>query len=214
VRTILCYGDSNTWGCIPEQGDGPARRLGPDERWPGVLRRELGEGYGVVEEGLNGRTTVWDDPVEPYRNGRDFLMPCLLSHHPLDLVVVLLGTNDLSRSGVTARDIAAGAGTLVDDIVGSECGRDAGPPLVLLICPPPFAQLGDEFRDATERSRELAPHYAAVAEARSCAFLDAGAHITSSDVDGIHLELDQHQRLGTVVADRARALLGRFFEPV
>jgi lysophospholipase L1-like esterase len=173
-----------------------------------VLRRRLGDGYSVVEEGLNGRTTVWDDPLEPYRNGREFLMPCLLSHHPLDLVVVLLGTNDLPRSGVTARDIAAGAGMLVDDIVGSECGRDGGSPRVLLICPPPLGRLGDEFRDATEKALGLASHYAAVADARSCAFLDAGAHITSSDVDGIHLEADQHQRLGRVVADRARELLG------
>ncbi len=212
MRTILCYGDSNTWGCIPGVGDEPARRFGPDERWPGVLRRELGAGYAVVEEGLNGRTTVWDDPLEPYRNGKAFLMPCLLSHQPLDLVVVMLGTNDLKqRLGVAARDIAAGAGMLVDEIARSECGPNGGSPQVLLVCPPPVARLGpldDEFDGAMEKSRELAPHYAAVADARSCAFIDAGAHITSSDVDGIHLELDQHQRLGTVVADRARELLG------
>jgi len=208
VKAILCYGDSNTWGCIPWPGDEPARRFGPDERWPGVLRRELGDGYSVVEEGLNGRTTIWDDPLEPYRNGREFLMPCLLSHHPLDLVVVLLGTNDLPRSDVTARDIAAGAGLLVDDIVGSDCGHDGGSPLVLLICPPPVGRLPDEFREAAEKSRELAPHYAAVADARSCAFLDAGAQITSSDVDGIHLDAAQHERLGRVVAERARELLG------
>jgi lysophospholipase L1-like esterase len=208
VKTILCYGDSNTWGCIPDDSDEPAQRFGPSERWPGVLRHTLGDGYGVVEEGLNGRTTIWDDPLEPYRNGREFLMPCLLSHHPLDLVVVLLGTNDLARSDVTARDIAAGAGMLVDDIVGSGCGHDGGSPRVLLICPPPLGRLGDEFRDATEKALELAPHYAAVADARSCAFLDAGAHITSSDVDGIHLEADQHERLGRVVAERARELLG------
>jgi lysophospholipase L1-like esterase len=207
VKTILCYGDSNTWGCIPEDSEERARRFGPEERWPGVLRQALGSGYSIVEEGLNGRTTVWDDPLEPYRNGREFLMPCLLSHHPLDLVVVLLGTNDLPRSGVTARDIAAGAGMLVDDIVGSECGHDGGSPQVLLICPPPVGRLGDEFREAAEKSRQLAPHYAAVADARSCAFLDAGAHITSSDVDGIHLEADQHERLGQVAAERVRGLL-------
>jgi lysophospholipase L1-like esterase len=211
LRTILCYGDSNTWGCIPEEGDGPARRFGPDERWPGVLRHELGDGYGVVEEGLNGRTTVWDDPLEPYRNGRAFLMPCLLSHHPLDLVVVMLGTNDLKqRLGVGARDIAAGAGLLVDEIERSECGPEGGSPQVLLVCPPAVdrvVELDDEFCGALEKSRELARHYAAVAGARSCAFIDAGAHITSSDVDGIHLEADQHQRLGAVVAERAHQLL-------
>jgi lysophospholipase L1-like esterase len=210
VRTILCYGDSNTWGCIPAGGDEPTRRYGPDERWPGVLRRDLGDGYWIVEEGLNGRTTVRDDPLEPYRNGRAFLMPCLMSHYPLDLVVVMLGTNDLKwRFGVAPAEIAAGAGILVDEILRSPTGRDGGSPQVLLVCPPPLARLIDEdFVGGPEKSRELAPHYAASAEARSCAFLDAGASITSSDVDGIHLEADQHRRLGEVVAARARELLG------
>ena len=69
MRTILCYGDSNTWGYDPVTGE----RLGREERWPGVLARELGDGYAVIEEGLNGRTTVWDDPIDPYRNGREYL---------------------------------------------------------------------------------------------------------------------------------------------
>jgi lysophospholipase L1-like esterase len=212
VTTILCYGDSNTWGCIPLVGDEDARRYDPGERWPGVLRRELGGGYSVVEEGLNGRTTVWEDPLEPYRSGKAFLMPCLLTHQPLDLVIVMLGTNDLKRRiGVGARDIAAGAGFLVDEIARSECGPDGRSPGVLLVCPPPVARLGslaDEFEGATEKSRELARHYAAIADARSCAFVDAGAHITSSDVDGIHLEADQHERLGQALAERAHELLG------
>jgi lysophospholipase L1-like esterase len=209
VQTILCYGDSNTWGCVPAEGDEPTQRYGPDERWPGVLRRDLGDGYWVVEEGLNGRTTVRDDPLEPHRNGRAFLIPCLTSHYPLDLVVVMLGTNDLKqRFGVAAAEIAAGAGILVDEILRSPTGRDGGPPGVLLVCPPPLARLVDEdFVGGPEKSRELAPHYAAIAEARACAFLDAGAHITTSDVDGIHLEADQHRRLGEVVAARARELL-------
>jgi lysophospholipase L1-like esterase len=209
VRTILCYGDSNTWGCIPEEGEGPARRFGPDVRWPRVLRTELGEGYDVVEEGLNGRTTIWDDPDEPYRNGKELLMPTLLSHKPLDLVIVMLGTNDLPREDVTAGDIAEGAGQLVDEIVHSECGREGSAPAVLLVCPPPVGRVPDEFRGAAEKSRVLAGHYRAVAEQRSCAFLDAGAHIGSSDVDGIHLEAEAHRRLGQVVAERVRELLGR-----
>jgi lysophospholipase L1-like esterase len=125
---------------------------------------------------------------------------------------VMLGTNDLKqRFGVAAPEIAAGAGILVDDIVRSPAGRDGGSPQVLLVCPPPLIQLtqiDDDFVGGPEKSRELAPHYEAIAEARACAFLDAGAHITSSDVDGIHLEADQHERLGRVVAERARELLG------
>jgi lysophospholipase L1-like esterase len=95
VKTILCYGDSNTWGCIPLTGPQPPRRYGPARRWPGVLRRELGDGYWIVEEGLNGRTTVWDDPLEPFRSGKELLVPCLMTHEPIDLVIVMLGTNDL-----------------------------------------------------------------------------------------------------------------------
>src|SRR5437867_8271019 len=113
MRSVLCYGDSNTWGCVPLDGPEPPRRFAPDERWPGVLRRELGDGWWVVEEGLSGRTTVWDDGLEPFRNGRAFLLPTLLSHQPLDVVVVMLGTNDLKRRfGVSAREIAEGAGLL------------------------------------------------------------------------------------------------------
>jgi lysophospholipase L1-like esterase len=109
VKTIMCYGDSNTWGCIPLTGLEPPRRYAPAQRWPGVLRRELGDGYWIVEEGLNGRTTVWDDPLEPFRSGKELLVPCLMTHQPIDLMIVMLGTNDLKgRFGVGARDIAAG----------------------------------------------------------------------------------------------------------
>lgn len=211
MKTVLCYGDSNTWGCIPLVGDEDARRFGPDERWPGVLRGELGDGYSVVEEGLNGRTTVWEDPLGPHRNGRELLMPCLLSHKPLDLVVVMLGTNDLKPYfGVTARYIAAGAGTLADEIARSECGPNGGSPRVMLVCPPPLAPVdatADEFDGGVEKSRELSRRYAAEAELRGCEFVDAGAHIASSNVDGVHLDADQHERLGQVVAERVRGLL-------
>jgi len=104
MKTIMCYGDSNTWGCIPLTGQQPPRRYGPAQRWPGVLRRELGDGHWIVEEGLNGRTTVWDDPLEPFRSGKELLAPCLMTHEPIDLVIVMLGTNDLKRRfGVGAR---------------------------------------------------------------------------------------------------------------
>ena len=79
MKTILCYGDSNTWGYDPASKG----RLGIDARWTGVLARELGTAYRVLEEGLNGRTTVWDDPIEGYKNGREQLVPCLESQRPL-----------------------------------------------------------------------------------------------------------------------------------
>ncbi|MBQ9959278.1 MAG: acylhydrolase, partial [Oscillospiraceae bacterium] len=92
-KRILCYGDSNTWGYIGGVGE----RFGRDVRWTGRLQTLLGSDYTVIEEGLNSRTTVWDDPVEMHKNGYTYLMPCLQTHRPLDLVIIMLGTNDLER---------------------------------------------------------------------------------------------------------------------
>lgn len=93
MKTILCYGDSNTWGFEPVTRN----RYGRTERWTGILRQELGLDYDVIEEGLNGRTTVWDDPIEGHKNGKEQIIPILKSHQPLDLVTIMLGTNDLKR---------------------------------------------------------------------------------------------------------------------
>ena len=212
MRTVLCYGDSNTWGCIPLSGpEEDTRRYAPGERWPGVLRRELGDGYWVVEEGLNGRTTVWDDGLEPHRNGRDLLLPALLTHWPLDLVVIMLGTNDLKRRiGVSAAEIAEGAGLLVDIVRTSECGANGGAPEVLLVCPPPLGRLSpsqDDFEGGGEKSRALAGAFNEVARRRSCRLLDAGLHIATSDVDGVHLDAQAHATLGSVVATAVRDLV-------
>jgi lysophospholipase L1-like esterase len=207
---ILCYGDSNTWGCIPVTAeDEPPRRLPPDERWPGVLRRELGAGHWVVEEGLNARTTVLDDESEPHRNGLALLLPALLTHQPLDLVVLLLGTNDLkAQYDVSAREIADGAGRLVDEVRGSGCGPGGRAPAALLVCPPPLGPLdlfADVFAGGPGKSRELAAAYGAVASARGCPFLDAGAHVRPSEADGLHLDREAHAALGAAIADVVRS---------
>jgi len=148
MRSILCYGDSNTWGFDPVAG----RRLRPDQRWPGVLRLRLGDGYRVVEEGLNGRTTLWDDPIEgAYKNGLAYLLPCLKSHKPLDLVVIMLGTNDLKGCfGVSASDIAQSAGRLTQTTLESGCGPAGDAPKVLLVAPPPLGPLGVGFAQMFE----------------------------------------------------------------
>ena len=212
MRDVLCYGDSNTWGCMPVTGLEPPRRFAAGERWPGVLSRELGAGYGVVEEGLNGRTTVWDDPLEPHRNGRAYLPAALLSHMPLDLVILMLGTNDLKhRFSLSAREVADGAGLVVDDVRASACGPGGDAPAVLLVCPPllgPVDRFADDFEGAAEKSRGLSERYRAVARGRGCAFLDAGAHVSVSDTDGIHLDADAHARLGSAVAAAVREILG------
>lgn len=213
MKTILCFGDSNTWGAQPMTNLDSAQRYGPDVRWGSVLRTTLGEGYWVVEEGLNGRTTVWADAVEgEYKSGKSYLPACLESHAPLDLVAIMLGTNDLkNRFGLSAWDIAASAGVLVQMVQSSRFGPNLAAPRVLLICPPPVARLtlfAEMFAGATEKSRELARCYSSIAARYHCDFLDAGASIVSSDVDGIHLEPDQQRRLGLVVAEKVRAILG------
>lgn len=209
MKTVLCYGDSNTWGADPETGG----RFSPGVRWPGVLMGELGEGYRVIEEALNGRTTLRDDPVEgAYKNGQTYLRACLESHSPVDLVTLMLGTNDLKeRFGASAADIAQGASVLADEILRSGCGPDGGAPMVVLISPPLVGKLTDlaeMFEGSEEKSRKFRRHYERHAEQLGCWFLDAGAFVSSSDLDGIHLEADEHRKLGEAVAARVRKVFG------
>jgi len=207
MKHILCYGDSNTHGHDPAT----SQRFDRDTRWPGVLRNTLGAGYDVIEEGLGGRTTVWDDPIEGYKNGRTYLIPCLASHAPLDLVIILLGTNDLkARFGLSAFDIAEGARLLVGITLTSGAGPIGRAPQVLLLAPPPTTTLtgyADLFEGAAEKSLKLAGHFARVAREAGCAFLDAGSVIVSSPLDGIHFEAAEHQKLGRAVAEKVRAVL-------
>ena len=208
MKTVLCYGDSNTWGSDPETGE----RFARDVRWPGVMVRELGGEYHVIEEGLPGRTTVWEDPIEGhYKDGRAYLTPCLESHRPVDLVTIMLGTNDLKeRFAASASDIAQAAASLAEMVLRSRCGPDNGTPEVILISPPPVGRLTDfagMFRGAQEKSLMFSEHYRRNAEGEGCGFLDAGEYIASSDMDGIHLEVEAHRKLGEAVAARVREFL-------
>jgi lysophospholipase L1-like esterase len=205
MRSVLCYGDSNTWGAATVSR--PDERYGPSERWPGVLRGQLGVDWLVIEEGLGGRTTVSDDPVEwdPDRNGRTFLPPCLHSHKPLDVVAIMLGTNDLkARFGKSAWEVAVGVGALVTIVKEAGVGRNAGTPEILVICPPVvldhLPMHAEMFAGAPEKSRELAKHYRAVAAEQGTHFLDAGSVINSSKHDGFHLDPGAHEALGRAVA--------------
>lgn len=213
MKTVLCYGDSNTWGCPPMTSFNGAVRYDIHTRWPGVLRDQLGQGYWVIEEGLGGRTTVWEDALSPDRNGHTYLLPCLETHQPIDLVVLMLGTNDLKhRFGKSPYDIASGAGFLVDAIQVTPCGPDGSAPRVLLVCPPPTADplpplFADMFEGAIEKSRRLAPQYERIASEYGVHFLNAGDVIESSPVDGIHFEPEAHRRLAEAVAQQVRAIL-------
>jgi lysophospholipase L1-like esterase len=208
MKTIVCFGDSNTWGYNGETGTRHAR----EHRWPLVLAATLGDGYDVIPEGQNSRTSVVEDLIEGPKRGRDYLLPCLESHMPVDLLVLLLGTNDLKhRYGLSAWDIAQGVGVLARMAQSSPFGPDGRAPEVLLIAPPPVAKLtgfAEMFEGAAEKSRGLGRQYRAVAEELGCRFLDAGELVRSSDSDGIHLEAEEQVKLGKAVADEVRRLFG------
>lgn len=209
MKTVLCYGDSNTWGYIGGTGE----RYAPGIRWTGVMQNALGTDYRVIEEGLNGRTTVLDDPLEDGRNGETYLRPCLKTHDPIELVVLMLGTNDLKqRFWLPASDIAKGAEKLVRIIQTSETGPAHGAPQVLLVCPAcvkGLTELTEMFGgDAEDRSRRMSAHYAAAAQLCGCGYFDASAVVSVCREDGIHLTAEAHQTLGRLLADKVRGMLG------
>jgi lysophospholipase L1-like esterase len=204
-RTVLCFGDSNTYGSVPGQSGG---RFGWEERWPGALARELGAGWHVVEEGLPGRTTVFEDPVSPHRRGADYLSPCLASHAPLDAVVIFLGTNDLkARFAATSRDIAEGIGVLAQAALASGCGPRSEAPYVLVLGLPRLgAVLTPEFEGARAKAAALPGDLAEQAAAAGVDLLDLAAVTAYSASDGIHLDADGHEAIGVAVARRLHGM--------
>lgn len=207
MRTVLCYGDSNTWGSHPTTG----ARWPEEVRWPGVLARALGAQWRVIEEGLPGRTTMWDDPFDPGLNGKSYLGPCLRSHAPLDAVVILLGTNDLKAYiNRPAVEIALGVGTLVELVQRSGTGPDGRAPQVVLLAPPPLGPLAGAaaliLEGGAAKAQRFGELFREVAASYGCAFLDTADHIASSTADGVHLEAGAHQQLGQLVAGIITAL--------
>lgn len=207
MKRILLYGDSNTWGYDPRTEG----RYDETTRWAGVLARTLGAGYTIIEEGLNGRTTVLDDPLGEGKNGKTYLGPCLDSHWPLDVVVLMLGTNDLKhRFGLSAFDIAKGVRVLVETILTRGAGLEGGLPKLLLLSPPHLNPqgLGESFAGGVEKSHGLAACYEEVARELGCEFFDVATLIGSSPVDGVHWERNAHKRVGLELAQRVRSMFG------
>lgn len=208
MKTILCFGDSNTWGHHAPLGD----RFDEHTRWGSRLRTLLGEDYRVIEEGQRGRTTVWDDPIENRLAGLTYLWPCLDSHAPIDLVVIMLGTNDCKPYfGARAQSIANGAGRLVDMVQKCNFGPDGTAPKVLLISPIRIEASGFYdylFREeAAAKSLEFPAAYKAVAEQYGCAFLDAATLAEPDPADGIHLDAAGHAALAEAVAAKVKQIL-------
>ncbi len=200
MKEILCFGDSNTWGWNPKTQE----RYPKKERWTGILQERLGDEYQVIEEGLCGRTTVCDDPIEGFKSGKKYLIPCLETNKPLDLVIIMLGTNDLKkRFSLSAFDIALGAGVLVDITMRSSTGRMEKAPQVLLVAPTPLGRIfewPEMFEGGLEKSKLFFKHFRDIAVNYGCEFFDAGKVIQSSLVDGVHLDPEAHRALGEALA--------------
>lgn len=204
MKTVLCYGDSNTHGYNPKNG----LRYTKEERWPGVLSALLGPDYEVLEEGCNGRTTIFDDPEEPWKNGRTYLKPCLSSHRPLDFLVFMLGTNDLKKVYAnTPEKIAKGMELLIQEAQDFLEEKQGFRPELLLIAPPLIGEhmetspFSDKFEsEAREYSQKLGPLYKKLADRYGCLFLNAAEAAEASREDSLHMMPDQHHKLAEAVS--------------
>jgi lysophospholipase L1-like esterase len=190
TRTIVCFGDSNTWGYVPGSN---GERFPREVRWPVRLASALGDGFEVLSEGLNGRTATFERPDSEGRNGLPYLLPCLHSHAPVDLVVVYLGTNDVNF--VEDERIARCVGRLVSAARASEAGPGRAAPQVLVVCPPPF----DGHR--------LGPSFAELCTELSCELLDLDGVASYSHLDVEHLDEDAHASVAAAVEERVRRML-------
>lgn len=205
----MCFGDSLTWGWNPTLAGVPVERYSKDKRWTGVLATELGDQYEVIEEGLSGRTTNLDDPLDPRLNGGAYLPSALASHLPLDLVVLMLGTNDTKvYFNRTPFEIAAGMSTLIGQIAYSMGGVGTiyPAPKVLLVAPPPLAKvmpspwLAELFEGGYEKTVALAHQYRKLATFLQIPFFNAGDVITTEGLDGIHFSEQNNYILGMELA--------------
>ena len=215
-KHIVCLGDSNTHGYCADPADcaDGGDRFNENERWTCLLQKALGEGYLVLEEGLSGRTTVFSDPLHEAMSALDVAYPILMSHEPVDLLVIMLGTNDTKeRFCVNPACIARGLERLVEKCKCVPCwGGHA--PNILLIAPP---HIGDKMEQSdvmpamglgcAAKSRELAKYYAPVAQNQGCAFLDAEGVAEFNEVDYMHLTRRGHAQLAVRLAETVPTLV-------
>ena len=212
MQQILVYADSLTWGIIPDT----RKRLEFDQRWPGVMENTLtaqGRRVRVIEDCLNGRRTVWDDPFKPGRNGLQGLAQRIEAHSPLALVILMLGTNDFQSCHPhnNAWSAAQGVAALIHEIRRAPIEPDMPVPPVLAVCPPPIEEpkgsMAEKFAGAGTRCAGLAEAYRDVCAALDCHFFDAGSVTPASPIDGIHLDAGQHLRLGEALGREVAAIL-------
>lgn len=211
MKSVLCYGDSLTWGFDAESGD----RHRYENRWPTVLAAGLGSEFNVIPEGLNGRTTAYDDHLAfPERNGAKVLATILGTHQPLDLVVILLGTNDLkiNTGGGRAFETRLGIERLIEIVRHFPYETGFPMPEVMLVAPPVFVPTENDvftqlFSHGIAQSKLIAPGYSALAAETGCHFFDAATVAVTTPVDGIHLDAANTRAIGAALVEPVKAIL-------
>ena len=206
MKTILCFGDSNTWGYSPADG----RRYNANERWPALLISLLPPGIKMIEQGQPGRTTFFDDSSAGLVSGNEDLVACLAKYQP-DYIVLMLGTNDLKSSfAQSADDISRNAAKLVQKTLQRSWQKEQKAATVLLVAPPVISEVGyfgQLFAGGAEKSKDFAGYYALRAEELGCEYFDAGRVVSSSSIDGIHWEAEQHRKMAEGIAVKLKEIL-------
>jgi len=205
MKQILVYSDSLTWGIIPNTRE----RLSFGDRWTGVAENFLNKDaakYRIIENCLNGRRTVWEDPFKPGRNGLSGIEQVIEMHSPLELVVLMLGTNDFqSMHTHNAWHSAQGIRSLVEAIRHAPIEPGMPKPSIFIVAPPPIktprGPIAPKFEGGEHKCLGLAGEYKIVAKELSCSFFDASSVTASSEVDGVHLDRQQHHILGKAIAN-------------
>ena len=218
MKVIVCYGDSNTWGYRPEKippKPGFAR-YGYNERWTGIVQQLLGKNYKIEEEGLNGRTTVFNDPFNPNLNGIEYLDCCLMTKAPLDLLIITLGTNDLKEYfSASPFHIAMGLEQLILKAQSGQYGPKGKNPEILVIAPqPPRYDIAKKWTGnifgpgCLEKSKTLSKEYQKIAKMHHCHFLDMEGQAENSELDGIHLDAVNHEKFAKTVYKKICEIFG------
>jgi lysophospholipase L1-like esterase len=211
MHQILVYGDSLTWGIIPNT----RQRLPFTKRWPGILETALaarGRHVRVIEDCLNGRRTVWEDPFKPGRNGRLGIEQRIEAHSPLALVILMLGTNDFQSSHQNGPwHSAQGLASIVRAIRCAPIEPGMPVPRILIVAPPPIRQpkglIAPKFSGAELRCVGMAEAYRQIATEENCSYFDSATVIASSAVDSIHLDAEHHEQLGLALVTQVAELL-------
>ena len=210
MTTIVCFGDSNTWGCPPYANIAQTPdRIALERRWAQIMGRSLSQPAQIIEEGLSGRTTVFDDPIEGlHKNGARTLIPVIESHAPMDLLIIMLGTNDFKdQFSISAFNSARGMLTLIQMVKGHFALVERGPE-VLVITPPSIGEAAEPaiWGDGHRRSVDHAHYLEQVANRTGCFHFDANK-VVRAGIDGIHLDEKAHETLGRAVAREVDSIL-------